>query len=351
MYPIGQAYFQGKHILTILQVEPCTSPPTRISETDQTVLREAIEAHETGLHVIKAHPIYWANLAALYWLDRQPDAAQTALKQAIDLSDLNDPKIAFYLLNSGCYYELQGQPEPAIAAYGRLLARTPDLITSPFWQASEFRAVHLPAIVDNATHQPLTAPEQLALAIKLESARGNIEAADALVDKLATTFPNDVTSLKLQAQRLLRQQKYSESEDLARQLADDQLLGEIALVMRDTTAARNHLEKAVFLSQDDTEAYFGLAQVALAEGNSAEAIAYLKRITPPFTPPTTSDARFIYGYPPDFSIYPSLLLIAPPPLQGQPFRLLADLYRESGQTDLAKEVDKALASYDPYPKN
>lgn len=351
LYTLGQAYFQGKQVITKLQVEPCILPPARLPETERAVLAEAIRAYETGLHVIKSHPIYWANLAALYWLDRQPEAAQAALKQAVELSDLNDPKTAFYLLNSGCYYELQGETEPAIAAYGQLLAHTPDIISSPFWQASEFRAAHLSAIIESAVQQPPTAPEQLAVAIRIELARGNEQAADVLVDKLAVTFPDDYNGLKWHAQQLIRQQKYPESQAIADRFEDDQLRGEIALAKGDFTAAQTYLEKAVFLNLDDTEAYYDLAQVALAEGDSAAAIGYLKRITPPFSPPTTTEARFIYGYPPDFSIYPSLLLIAPPPLQGQPFRLLARLYRQSGQADLANEIERALASYDPYLKN
>jgi hypothetical protein len=96
---------------------------------------------------------------------------------------------------------------------------------------------------------------------------------------------------------------------------------------------------------------FQLARAALAQGDQATAIAYLQRITSPYSLPTTADSRFIYGYSTHFSIYDSLLVIAPPPLQGQPYELLAQLYEDKGDIDRAEEIRQALSTYDPYLKN
>jgi tetratricopeptide (TPR) repeat protein len=350
MYTLGAGYFKGKHVITTAGVAPCTLPPD-LPAAEKTILKEAIEAYRTALHPIKAHPLYWANLASLYWLDRQPETAQQMLDQAIQLSDLYDFKRELYWLNSGCYHELKGQTEASLTAYSQALAHNPSLITSPFWQASEFRATHLAAIIEAATQIPPDHLTQLDTAIKIETARDNFDRVDALTDQLRQDFPDDSTALRLQAQELLRHQKYSESQTLATGLEDYQLLGEIALAQGDYTNARLNLQKAIFLNGDDTEAYFYLAQTALAEKNRKEAITYLKRITSPLFPPTTTEARFIYGYPTDLPIYASLLLIASPPGQGRPFHLLTQLYEDTGQTDLAENVKYALHTYDPYLKN
>ncbi|MFN8457635.1 MAG: O-antigen ligase family protein [Anaerolineae bacterium] len=350
MYTLSEGYFKGKHVIATAQVTPCTSPPD-LPTTEKTILTEAIEAYRTALTPIKAHPLYWANLASLYWLDRQPETAQQMLDQAIQLSDLYDFKRELYWLNAGCYYELQGQTEPSITTYSQALAHNPNLIASPFWQASEFRASHLAAIIEVATQIPPNHLTQVDTAIKIEMARDNFDRADTLTDQLIQNFPDDPTALRLQAQKLLRHQKYPESQALATRLEDYQLLGEIALAQGDQASARQNLQKAIFLNTDDTEAYFYLAQTALAENNRAEAITYLKRITLPLIPPTTTDTRFVYGYPTDLPIYDSLLLIQPPPLQGRPFELLIRIYKDLGQPDLAETVKQALLTYDPYLKN
>lgn len=350
MYTLGVGYFKGKHVIATTGITPCTSPPD-LPTVEKTILTEAIEAYRAALTPIKAHPLYWANLASLYWLDRQPETAQEMFRQASQLSDLYDSKRELYWLNSGCYYEVEGQSEASINAYSQALVHNPNLIASPFWQASGFRASHLAAIIEAATQIPPDHLTQVDTAIKIETARSNFDRADALTDQLIQDFPDDPTVLRLQAKKLLRHQKYPESQALATRLEDYQLLGEIALAQGDHANARLNLQKAIFLNGDDTEAYFYLAQTALAENNRAEAINYLKRITPSLTPPTTTDTRFVYGYPTDFPIYPSLLLIASPPVQGRPFYLLAQLYQETGQLDLAETVNQALLTYDPYLKN
>lgn len=350
MYTLGEGYFKGKHVIATAGVTPCTLPPD-LPAAEKTILMEAIKAYRTALDPIKAHPLYWANLASLYWLDHQPETAQEMLRQAIQLSDLYDSKRELYWLNSGCYYEVQGQTEASISAYSQALTHNPNLITSPFWQASEFRATHLATIIEAATQIPPDHLTQLETTIKIETSRGKFNRVDTLTDQLIQDFPDNPTALRLQAQELLRHQKYSESQILAAGLEDYQLLGEIALAQGDYTNARLNLQKAIFLNTDDTEAYFYLAQTALAEKNRKEAITYLKRITPSLFPPTTTEARFVYGYPTDLPIYASLLLIASPPGQGRPFHLLTQLYEDTGQTDLAENVKHALRTYDPYLKN
>jgi len=350
-YTVGQAYYQGRHVIEALAVTPCTPPPTYIAETEKMILDRAISLYEQGLQPIKAHPLYWANLASLYWLNHQPDAAQAALAQAINLSSTDDPKIDIYLLNSGCYYELQGDASAAITAYSWLLARNPLLVSSAFWRASAFRVKHLPQIID-VTRQHFTDPQQqLLVAITLELAQNQAETAEIYLDRLAATFPDSSNTLLLRAKKLLKQNKYQESWALAAQMEDYQLLGEIGLASGDTTAAEINFKKALFIASDNPEARFHLAQTALAEGNTATAITYLKRLTPAYTPPTTLDSKFVYGYPTHFPIYDSLLIITSPPLQGQPFDLLAQLYEEAGDTESAAEVRQALLTYDPYLKN
>jgi tetratricopeptide (TPR) repeat protein len=349
-YTVGQAYYQGRHIIKTLAIIPCTAPPDQMAKNEKMILERAISLYEQGLQPIKAHPLYWANLASLYWLNHQPTAAQAALAQAINLSNVDDPKLDIYWLNSGCYYELQDDIPAAIKAYSSLLARNPPLISSAFWQASPFRANHLPEIIEAARQQPADPQQQLLVAIALELAQNKLESAAIYIDRLAAAFPDSPNALLLQAKKLLEQKKYEESLALARQIEDYQLLGQIALARGDSTAAEANFKKALFIAPENHEARFYLAEIALTRGNSAEAITHLKRLTLAYMPPTAADGRFIYGYPTSFPIYDSLLIIAAPPLQSQPFELLAQLYQQAGQTHLAEEVYQALATYDPYLK-
>jgi tetratricopeptide (TPR) repeat protein len=351
MYSIAQGHYLGQHVIDTLGVAPCANPPATLPPVEKLNLEKAIRLYEQGLESIKAHPLYWANLAALYWLNHQPDKAQTALTQAVNLSNVSDPNIDLYLLNSGCYYELQGQTSAALTAYGRLVERNPALVNSVFWQASAFRAEHLPQIIDLASNHPADPQQQLLIAIELEWAQSHTEKAMQLIDTLAAAFPDSSETLRWQAKSLLNQGDYQESLALATKIEDYPLLGQIALQTGDFALAQTQLKKALFLQPDDPQARFQLAQVALAQGDQATAIAYLQRITSPYSPPTTADSRFIYGYSTHFSVYRSLLVITPPPLQGQPYKLLAQLYADSGDIDKAEEVRQALSTYDPYLKN
>jgi tetratricopeptide (TPR) repeat protein len=351
IYSVAQGHYLGQHVIDTLAVAPCANPPANLPPAEKLNLEKAIRLYEQGLDPIKAHPLYWANLASLYWLNHQPTKAQAALTQAVNLSNISDPNIGLYLLNSGCYYELQGQTTAAITAYGRLVERNPALVNSAFWQASAFRAEHLPQIIDTASKHSHDQQQQLLIAIELEWAQGHIEKATQLINTLATAFPDSVETLRWQAKSLLKQGKYQASHILAAKIEDNQLLGQIALKTGDLALAQTHLKKALFMQPDDVQTRFQLAQVALAQGDQATAIAYLQRITSPYSLPTTADSRFIYGYPTHFSIYSSLLFITPPPLQGQPYELLAQLYQAAGQADKAEKVRQGLPTYDPYLKN
>ncbi|NJN95607.1 MAG: hypothetical protein HC875_16600 [Anaerolineales bacterium] len=349
MYTIGQAYYLGRHLIETLNIHPCTPPPAVLAPVSRTRLTEAIRQYEQGLNPIKAHPIYWANLASLYWLNSQADEAQKALKQAITLSTITDPKIEIYLLNSGCYYELQGDAAAAIQVYARLLERQPRLITASFWQASPFRAENLPRIIDAALQRPPDQEGRLLLALEVTQAQGKTELVEALTTDLITTFPNAPSGWRWQARQLLQQSHYQESQTLARRLEDYNLLGEIALARGETTLARNYFMQALFFNSSDPIARFQLAQQAIADGKTDQAIAYLKSVTLPLLQPNTADSKFIYGYPADFPLYDSLLVIAAPPLEGKPFHLLMQLYREQGKTALAEEVEQALTTYKTQP--
>jgi tetratricopeptide (TPR) repeat protein len=350
-YTVGQAYYQGRHLIKTLAVTPCALPPDQLTKNEKMILDRAINLYEQGLQPIKAHPLFWANLASLYWINRQPAAAQAALAQAINLSNVDDPKLDIYWLNSGCYYELQGDTPAAIKAYGSLLAHNPPLISSAFWRASDFRADHLPQIIEAARQQPADPQQQLLVAMALELAQNKTEVASMYINRLAADFPNSPNTMLLQAEKLLEQNKVQESLALARQIEDYQLLGQIALARGDSAAAEVNFKKALFIAPENYEARFHLAQIALAQEDDATAITYLKRLTPAYTPPTATDSRFVYGYPTNFPIYDSLLIIAAPPLQGQPFELLAQLYQQAGQARLAEEVYQALETYDSYLKN
>jgi tetratricopeptide (TPR) repeat protein len=182
-------------------------------------------------------------------------------------------------------------------------------------------------------------------------AQGKTEVVEDLTAELATAFPDAPSGWHWQVRQLLKQNRYPESLALAHQLEDYNLLGEIALAKGDTTLAQTYFRQALFFNSSDPAARFQLAQQAIAEGKSDEAIAYLKPITRPLLRPSTADSKFIYGYPADFPLYDSLLVITAPPLDGQPFYLLMQLYLEQGQTALAEEVKQALATYEPYPLN
>lgn len=348
IYPLSQAYYKGQYVIKTLGVIPCTAPPASMAQSEQTTLEEAISLYERGLDPIPGHPLYWANLASLYWLNRQPDQAQATLRQAINLSSTVDPKIEIFLLNSGCYYELAGDTVSAVTAYAQLLEHNPHLLSSVFWSTSTFRAKHLPEIIETARRRPTDPHERLLLAIEMALAQNDATAAGNFVRQLATAFPDSLEARKWQAKTLFSQKNFQESRNLADQIQDFQLLGEIALATGDIPAARINFQKEMFIHSDDPEPHFQLAQLALTEGKTDEAIHYLKSTTLPYHRPNTTDSRFIYGYPTNFPLYDSLLIITTPPLQGQPYHLLAELYRQTGQVDLAEEVEQALATYDPY---
>jgi tetratricopeptide (TPR) repeat protein len=322
-----------------------------IPASEKQILENAVDLYQQGLQPIKAHPLYWANLAALYWLNHQPDDAQAALAQAINLSDTGNPNIEIYLLNSGCYYELQGNAGAALAAYSSLLERNPSLVNSAFWQGSPFRKKHFSQIIDAARQHSADPRQQLLMAIEIELAQNKIESAAKLIERFIAVFPDSPDALRLQAQNLLGQGKYQESQTLAAQIGDYQLLGQIALAQGDLALAQTQFKKAIFIKPNDPKARFELAQIALTQGDTARAIAHLQKLALPYVPPSTSDSKFIYGYSTNFSLYNSLLIIASPPLQGQPYHLLAQLYQESRQADQAAKVQQALSTYDPYLKN
>lgn len=351
IYTIAQAHYLGQHAIETSGITPCATPPVPIPAPEKQILEKAVDLYQQGLQPIKGHPLYWANLAALYWLNHQPDEAQVALAQAINLSDTGNSNIEIYLLNSGCYYELQGNTDAALAAYGSLLARNPSLVGSAFWQASPFRKEHFPQIIDAARQHSADPQQQLLVAIEIELAQNKLENAAKSIEHFIAAFPDSPDAVRLQAQNLLSQGEYQESQALAARIGDYQLLGQIALAQGDLTLAQTQFKKAIFIKPNDPKARFGLAQIALTQGDTAAAVAHLQKLALPYVPPSTSDSKFIYGYSTNFSLYNSLLIIASPPLQGQPFQLLAQLYQDTGRADLAAKVQQALSTYDPYLKN
>ncbi|MCL4298924.1 MAG: tetratricopeptide repeat protein [Anaerolineae bacterium] len=351
VYTIAEAYYLGQHVIETSGITPCANPPLHIPAPERQTLEKAVALYQQGLQPIKGHPLYWANLAALYWLNRQPDEAQAALAQAVNLSNTGNPNIEIYLLNSGCYYELQGNASAALAAYGSLLARNPSLVNSAFWQDSPFRKENFPQIIAAARRHSADPRQQLLAAIEIELAQDKLENAAKLIEHFIAAFPDSPDALRLQAENLLSQGKYQESQALAAQIEDYQLLGQVALARGDLTLAQTQFKKAIFIQPNDPQARFGLAQIALTQGDTAAAITHLEKITLPYVPPSTSDSKFIYGYSTNFSLYNSLLIIASPPLQGRPYHLLAQLHEDSGRADLAAEVRQALSTYDPYLKN
>ncbi|MFN8457338.1 MAG: O-antigen ligase family protein [Anaerolineae bacterium] len=351
IYTLGQGYYLGRHVINTLSIAPCSLPPSALPASEQMTLAQAIQQYETSLHPLKAHPLYWANLASLYWLQRQPELAQDALRQAIQLSNISDPNIEIYLLNSGCYYELSGDTAQATERYSQLLQGNPDLAALEFWQTSEFRVAHLPDIINTAIKHAGERYNQLLLSIALATATNNQDDLEKWQQELITTFSNSPEALHLKAEKLLQQKNYSESRALAHQLEDYHLLGQIALASGDSESAQANFKIALFLDPDQAEARFALAQMAVAAGQTPEAINQLKHLTLPVERPNTLDSKFIYGYPTNFPLYNLLLLLKSPPLRGQPFDLLAKIYEDAGQPDAAQAVRDTLASYDPYLKN
>ncbi|GIK36766.1 MAG: hypothetical protein BroJett011_05990 [Chloroflexota bacterium] len=351
VYTIAEAHYLGQYVIETSGITPCANPPLNMPAPQQQTLEKAVALYQQGLQPIKGHPLYWANLAALYWLNHQPDETQAALAQAINLTDTGNPNIEIYLLNSGCYYELQGNTDAALAAYGSLLAHNPSLVNSAFWQDSPFRKEHFSQMIDAARQHSADPQQQHLVAIEIELAQNKLENTAKSIERFIAAFPDSPDALMLQAENLVGQGKYQESQTLAAQIGDYQLLGQIALAQGDLAVAETQFKKAIFIKPDDPNARFGLAQIALTQGDTTRAITHLQKLTLPYIPPNTSDSKFIYGYSTNFSLYNSLLIITSPPLQGQPFHLLAQLYQESGQADLAAEVRQALSTYDPYLKN
>jgi tetratricopeptide (TPR) repeat protein len=81
------------------------------------------------------HADWWANLAALYWQNDQPDQAVDAMRQATRYA-ADDPGV---WLNLGMYYELQGKRNQAEAAYRRVLENDPAWQYAPFWTETALR--------------------------------------------------------------------------------------------------------------------------------------------------------------------------------------------------------------------
>jgi tetratricopeptide (TPR) repeat protein len=342
IYILGQAYYQGKYLLKQLKIAPCTLPPEPIPPVEQRLLQESIALYEEGLTPIKGHSIYWANLAVLYWANGQPQQALSALVQAEQLSSTtSDFEVNIYLLNEGCYAELAGDSTRAVAAYGTFLYRNRQLVASEFWTSSEFRAGQYAEILERAT---IFSPEpRLIAAIEQELIRNNTAEAERLRAELLAAFPDAPATVPWRVERLLEQRAHERAEELAGQ--SDLLLGQVALARGDLAAARLRFRRILFDAPNDPDALYQLARVALVEGRREEAIGYLKRITLPFTPPDAAEAKFLYGYPTPFALYPSLLVMSRPPVAGRPFHLLAQLYREDGEEALAVTVEQSLSTY------
>jgi Tfp pilus assembly protein PilF/O-antigen ligase len=348
VYTIGQGYYLGQHLINRLGITPCNLPPAAISAADQALLTQAIQFYQAGLQPVKAHPLFWANLAALAWLNHQPEQAQLALTQAINLSITDDDKLDIYDLNSGCYYELQGQTDQALIVYSRLLQRNPALVSSGFWQSSSFRRANLSRIIQLAIDQSPDRHGQFILAIQLAQATDAQEKTTELIEQLYTTYPNSPEAKQLKVRQLISQNDLDSALDMLRPLQDFQLLGEVALAQGDTAIAQLNFQKELFIQPDNAEARLQLAHIAFSAGNPVEAISYLQRLTRAYQRPDTNDSRFIYGYPANFPIYDSLLIITPMPLQGQPFALLTKIYQDNNQVESISAVQQALLTYDPY---
>jgi tetratricopeptide (TPR) repeat protein len=179
----------------------------------------------------------------------------------------------------------------------RTVERNPHLLNSAFWTASSFRAEHLAEIIETARRRPTDLQSRLLLAIELAKAQNDTTAAENFVRQLVAAFPDSLEAQQWQAKTLLGQKKFQESWNLANQIQDFQLLGEIARARGDISTARINFQKEMFIRSDNPEPRFQLAQLALAEGKTEEAISYLKSTTLPYHRPDTTDSRFIYGHP------------------------------------------------------
>jgi lipoprotein NlpI len=124
-----------------------------LAQNDAQYLPQAIIAYETLITLEPGWPTNHANLAALYWANKQPDLAVSAMQTAVQLA----PEIPVYSLNLALWYADLGQTAAAQEALRDNYQLIPTWREASFWQTD----LAYEAIKDLPSEQLQSSPELL----------------------------------------------------------------------------------------------------------------------------------------------------------------------------------------------
>ncbi len=215
--------------------------------------QSAIKHYQTGLQQEPIFGLNSANLAGLLWQQGRPTEAIAMMERSI-VADQN----SLYWLNLGYFYEQQQDWDNASAAYGRVLALSPDLAGSGFWQASTPRAERWPDFVDRA----VSSDDELAqkqLLVRLALAQEDFDAVEDLLGAMIPDASDPFYSTWIEV--YLNRGQVRQAEALLNSIpssSDDYLWrGRLKLQVEDDVSAEKALKAAVFLKNQAAHYYLG----------------------------------------------------------------------------------------------
>lgn len=293
-------------------------------------------ALQSYVRATQLEPVYslpWANWAALSAANGHFDAAADAMQAAANRA----PEGALYYLNLGSYLESLDDINAAQEAYNRALSLEPDWRASAFWTRSDLRQETLAAF-EPPPPDPGRAVEEAR--IMAGEARDLIAAGD------------------LDAGRDLLAQVYAINAQESELYLG---LAEIAVAEGDPELAERYIQVGLLVqatsNQHKAEMLLLWAEIALQQGDQ---VAALERYQNALDAITTEN---LYGWgsrgwvPYDLFVFqrqgfaedllPQVERADIPVSVAERLLVLADLYAERGEVDLAEAVRSILAPYLP----
>ncbi len=307
--------------------------------------------YQTALNLESSYGLNHANLATIEWHLGNHDVAISHITTASQLA----PKTPQFWLTLGVYSEEQGDYEQALSAYSQAIVTNPNWINSDFWQATSWRRENFTALFEHACAElsPLQC-SQLNFQFQLQT-RNLAEAEKALGD--ISQYDPDGYFYHFAAGELhLAQNKLKLALEHIQQAIQLQannsqayaLQAEILFELGNLDQAQQTIKRAIFLGQNSTtKPYYILGRIKEAQELFSEAEAAYWR---GYNPQTFSLNYSVALYRQLSSLLPlpTLQRTSGGPITAQAWFDLADLYKRQGRFQQAIQIYNLLLSEDPF---
>ncbi len=235
-------------------------------QNPEQYLTPAITAHEEATALVPMWPVVWHNLAALYNQAGRSWDAVSAEEEALARDSFSAP----FWLQLGVYHEALGESDRAQDAYFEALQRDPMIANSGFWSNPQYpeRAGILALAVQHFKDDPALAFDLAVYSGDFETARdlSRTVPSQAIRDRAEALWPTDSSIPCVRCYYIRKDPLLLQAEEMLYQDADP-IAREAAL--------------EVIFSNGNQRAWYVLARVADAEGESEETIeAWLRRSVP-----------------------------------------------------------------------